>query len=184
MKALPNLWECFIYLSSMGNCYVSNMVVVELQETEFGFSFLFFFNIIFFLYPLKKAEIECIDLFFLNLKHYLSFLSLLLLFFLYPYFCRLESILSLLVCQKSWRRVSCGQLFCWWLWLRVRSCRWTVRQVSSPFSSNWESSDTKARYISTEDCCSYFFPLPNVSLWFLTLFLFPFCNLKCVDFLC
>lgn len=41
----------------------------------------FFFNIIFFLYPLKKAEIECIDLFFLNLKHYLSFLSLLLLFF-------------------------------------------------------------------------------------------------------
>lgn len=144
----------------------------------------FFFNIIFFLYPLKKAEIECIDLFFLNLKHYLSFLSLLLLFFLYPYFCRLESILSLLVCQKSWRRVSCGQLFCWWLWLRVRSCRWTVRQVSSPFSSNWESSDTKARYISTEDCCSYFFPLPNVSLWFLTLFLFPFCNLKCVDFLC
>lgn len=66
----------------MGNCYnVSNMVVVELQETEFGFSFFFFFNIIFFLYPLKKAEIECIDLFFLNLKHYLSFLSLLLLFF-------------------------------------------------------------------------------------------------------
>lgn len=87
----------------MGNCYnVSNMVVVELQETEFGFSFFFFFNIVFFLYPLKKAEIECIDLFFFNLKHYLSFLSLLLfLFFLYPYFCRLESILSLLVCQKS-----------------------------------------------------------------------------------
>lgn len=50
----------------MGNCYnVSNMVVVELQETEFGFSFFFFFNIVFFLYPLKKAEIECIDLFFL-----------------------------------------------------------------------------------------------------------------------
>lgn len=67
----------------MGNCYnVSNMVVVELQETEFGFSFFFFFfNIIFFLYPLKKAEIECIDLFFFYLKHYLSFLSLLLLFF-------------------------------------------------------------------------------------------------------
>lgn len=89
---------------------------------------------------------------FFNSKHYLSFLSL--FFFLYPYFSRLERILSLLVCQKSWRRVSCGQLFCCWLWLRVRSCRWTVRQVSSPFSSNWESSDTKARYISTEDCCS------------------------------
>lgn len=52
----------------MGNCYnVSNMVVVELQETEFGFSFFFFFNI-FFLYPLKKAEIECIDLFFFKFK--------------------------------------------------------------------------------------------------------------------
>lgn len=60
MKALPNLWECFIYLSSMDNCYVSNMVVVELQETEFGF----FLNVIF-LYPLKKAEIECIYLIFL-----------------------------------------------------------------------------------------------------------------------
>lgn len=63
MKALPNLWECFIYLSSMDNCYVSNMVVVELQGTEFGF-FKFFFLNIFFLYPLKKTEIECIDLFF------------------------------------------------------------------------------------------------------------------------
>lgn len=56
MKALPNLWECFIYLSSMGNCYnVSNMVVVELQETEFGFSFFFFFNIIFFFVSFKKS---------------------------------------------------------------------------------------------------------------------------------
>lgn len=52
----------------MDNCYDVSNVVVELQETEFGF----FSNIIF-LYPLKKAEIECI--YFLNLKHYLSFLS-------------------------------------------------------------------------------------------------------------
>lgn len=147
MKALPNLWECFIYLSSMDNCYVSNMVVVELQETEFGF----FFKCNFFV-SFKKSWNWMYLFNFFNLKHYLSFLSL--FFFLYPYFSRLERILSLLVCQKSWRRVSCGQLFCCWLWLRVRSCRWTVRQVSSPFSSNWESSDTKARYISTEDCCS------------------------------
>lgn len=154
MKALPNVWECFIYLSSMGNCYnVSNMVVVELQETEFGFSFFFFFNIIFFVSFKKKLKLNVL-IYFLKFKALPLIPLIIIIIFLYPYFCRLESILSLLVCQKSWRRVSCGQLFCWWLWLRVRSCRWTVRQVSSPFSSNWESSDTKARYISTEDCCS------------------------------
>lgn len=88
MKALPNLWECFIYLSSMGNCYnVSNMVVVELQETEFGFSFFFFFNIIFFLYPLKKAEIECIDLFFFKFKALpLIPLIIIIIFFCIPTF--------------------------------------------------------------------------------------------------
>lgn len=50
------------------------------RKLNLDFLFFFFYNI-FFLYPLKKAEIECIDLFFLNLKHYLSFLSLLLLLF-------------------------------------------------------------------------------------------------------
>lgn len=79
MKALPNLWECFIYLSSMDNCYVSNMVVVELQETEFGF-FFFFLNIIFFLLSFKKSWNWMYWFIFLNLKHYLSFLSLLLFF--------------------------------------------------------------------------------------------------------
>lgn len=79
MKALPNLWECFIYLSSMDNCYVSNMVVVELQETEFGF-FFFFLNIIFFLLSFKKSWNWMYWFIFLNLKHYLSFLSLLFFF--------------------------------------------------------------------------------------------------------
>ena len=63
-----------------------------------------------------------------------------------PLSCRREALLRTFVCQSHWGKVSCGPLLCQWLWWRVRSCRWTLREVSSLFASDWESRHTKARY--------------------------------------
>lgn len=93
--------------------------------------------------------------------------------------CSRELPLRAFVCQKHWRRVSCGLLLCQWLWLRVRSCRWSLREVSSLFASDWESRDTKARYGMEDQCFSSPRP-PSSSSWIVLVIpkpsSFPFSN--------